>query len=111
MTDVKRIRDGFHHGMIRCRIRGVWFFAVHFHPSNYQRRIEEAGLLQAEIAKLPDTEPQIVLLGDFNGFSPADRKLYDAEPRLTQFFKMLDARDQALNLNAGRSITVGLKRF
>ena len=101
MTDVKRIRDGFHHGIIRCRIRGVWFFALHFHPSNFQRRIEEAALLKAEIAKLPDSEPQIVLLGDFNGFSPADRKVYDAEPRLTQFFKQLDTRDKALNLNEG----------
>ncbi len=102
MTDVKRIQDGFHHGMIRCRIRGIWFFAIHFHPSNYQRRIEEASLLQAEIAKLPDSDPQVVLFGDFNGFSPADSQVYDAEPRLTKFFKMLDTRDQALNLNAGR---------
>lgn len=100
MTDVKRIQEGFHHGMIRCRIRGVWFFALHFHPSNYQRRIEEAALLKAQIDQLPDPEPRVVLLGDFNGLSPVDHSIYEADPKLTKFFQMLDNRDQALNLKA-----------
>ncbi len=102
ITDVQRIREGMHHGLLRCRIRGLWFYVIHFHPSNFVRRIEEAAILQADIAGLPDTDPQIVLAGDFNGFSPADRGRYDADDKLVKFFQMLDLRDTARNLNAGR---------
>ncbi len=109
ITDVKRIREGMHHGLLRCRIRGVWFYVIHFHPSNFERRIEEASVLQADIATLPDSDPPIVLAGDFNGFSPADRGRYDADLKLIEFFKMLDKRDQAKNLNAGRLDYGGLE--
>jgi gluconolactonase len=102
ITDVRRIREGMHHGLLRCRIRGLWFYVIHFHPSNFARRIEEAAILQADIAALPDTDPQIVLAGDFNGFSPADRERYDADEKLVEFFQMLDLRDTARNLNGGR---------
>ena len=104
--NVKRIREGFHHGLLRCQIEGVWIFVIHFHPFNYARRIEEAALLADEIAALPasphDAAPRIVLAGDFNGFSPADKPTYDADPRLEAFFTRLDAKNpQARNLNNG----------
>ena len=102
ITDIKRIREGMHHGLLRCRIRGVWFYVIHFHPSDYSRRVEEASLLKADIESLRDTDPMIVLAGDFNGFSPADRDAYDRDDQLVPFFKMLDERDKAKNLNAGR---------
>jgi len=102
ITDVKRIREGMHHGLLRCRIRGVWFYVIHFHPSDFARRIEEAGHLKADIESLPDTDPQIVLAGDFNGFSPLDREHYATDDRLVPFFEMLDRRDRAKNLNDGR---------
>ncbi len=44
--DVKLIRQGFHHGLLRCRIQGVWLYVIHFHPSNFQFRIDEAGMLE-----------------------------------------------------------------
>jgi endonuclease/exonuclease/phosphatase family metal-dependent hydrolase len=102
VTDVKRIREGMHHGLMRCRIRDIWFYVIHFHPSDFSRRIEEAGHLQADIQSLPEQNPRIVLAGDFNGFSPADRAKYDADPQLVEFFEMLDRRDKGNNLNAGR---------
>ena len=46
ISDVKRIREGFHHGLLRCRIQGIWFYVIHFHPSNFQWRIDEAALLK-----------------------------------------------------------------
>lgn len=102
ITDVKRIMDGMHHGLLRCRIRGIWFYVIHMHPSDYARRIDEVRILQRDIRGLPEKEPRIVLAGDFNGFSPADRFHYDADEKLVEFFEMLDGRDKARNLNAGR---------
>lgn len=102
ITDVKRILAGMHHGLLRCRIRGVWFYVIHFHPSNFQRRIEEVAVLQEDIQTLPDPSPRIVLAGDFNGFSPVDRERYDSDRQLHEFFAMLDRRDTAKNLNEGR---------
>jgi gluconolactonase len=103
IADVKRIRDGMHHGLLRCRIQGIWFYVIHFHPSNFERRIEEARLLQEDVKSLPELNPKIVLAGDFNGFSPADKPQYDSDPKLVPFFQMLDQRDKgAKNLNNGR---------
>jgi gluconolactonase len=102
ITDVKRILDAMHHGLLRCRIRGVWFYVVHFHPSNYARRVEEVAVLADDIRSLPDDDPQIVLAGDFNGFSPIDRASYEMGSELVDFFEMLDTRDGAMNLNNGR---------
>ena len=103
ISDVKRIRQSMHHGLMRCRIAGIWFYVVHFHPSNFARRIEEAQVLADDIKTLPDAEPRIVLAGDFNGFSPADRQFYENDKELVPFFEMLDQRDRgARNLNDGR---------
>lgn len=103
ISDVERLRDGFHHGLLRGRIQGIWFYVIHFHPSNFSRRIVEAGLLEADVKSLPDPSPAIVLAGDFNGFSPADKAHYDQDAELIRFFERLDQRDSnARNLNAGR---------
>ena len=52
INDVKRIRQGFHHGLLRCRIQGIWIYVIHFHPSNFQWRIDEAALLKQEPVKV-----------------------------------------------------------
>lgn len=110
ISDVKRIRNGMHHGLLRCRIRNIWFYVIHFHPSNFARRIEEAALLKADVESLPQENPLIVLAGDFNGFSPADRAQYDADMELVPFFRMLDQRDpKSRNLNQGRIDYGGLE--
>jgi gluconolactonase len=103
ISDVKLLREGFHHGLLRCRIAGIWIYVIHFHPSNFARRIEEAALLQADIRSLNEASPRIILAGDFNGFSPVDRPHYDSDPLLVPFFRRLDERSrEARNLNEGR---------
>lgn len=103
ITDVKRIREGMHHGLLRCRTAGLWIFVIHFHPSNFAHRITEASILKDEIAALGEEQPRVILAGDFNGFSPADRAHYDADLELVPFFRMLDERSpQGRNLNDGR---------
>lgn len=103
ITDVKRIREGFHHGLLRCRIQGIWFYVIHFHPSNFQWRIDEAALLKKDVESLSEENPKVVLAGDFNGFSPSDKSQYDSDPQLVPFFQGLDQKNSgARNLNEGR---------
>ena len=103
ISHVRRIREGFHHGLLRCQIQNTWFYVIHFHPSNYRKRIEEAALLKQDIMSLSENSPRIVLAGDFNGFSPADKYHYDAEAGLIPFFEWLDSKKtSARNLNHGK---------
>ncbi len=108
--DVVRIREGFHHGLLRCRIEGLWIYVIHFHPSNYDHRSREAARLAKYIASLPGAAPQILLAGDFNGPSPLDRVHYTQDTQLIPFFTRLDEENpQARNLNAGRLDYGGLQ--
>lgn len=112
ITEIARIQDGLHHGLLRGKTRGIYFYVIHFHPSNFERRIEEAGHLLKDIAQLPDRDACIVLIGDFNGFSPDDRFFYEREPAIEPFFAMLDKRHSgAKNLNAGRLDYGGIERI
>jgi endonuclease/exonuclease/phosphatase family metal-dependent hydrolase len=75
---------------------------VHFHPSNYKKRIEEAGLLKQDIMSLPGESPRVLLAGDFNAFSPEDAYQYEKNRKLISFFEQLDAtKSSARNLNHG----------
>ena len=102
ISHVRRIQEGFHHGLLRCQIRDVWFYVVHFHPSNYKKRAEEAGLLKQDIMSLPGESPRVLLAGDFNAFSPEDEYHYGKNTKLISFFERLDsAKSSARNLNHG----------
>jgi endonuclease/exonuclease/phosphatase family metal-dependent hydrolase len=107
---VARLREGFHHGLLRAETAGLTLYVIHFHPSHFERRVEEARLLLADVAALPADAPPVVLLGDFNGFAPDDRAHYAGDPALEPFFAMLDQRDapQARNLNQGQLDYQGL---
>lgn len=102
ISHVRRIQEGFHHGLLRCQIRDVWFYVVHFHPSNYKKRAEEAGLLKQDIMSLPGESPRVLLAGDFNAFSPEDEYHYGKNTKLISFLERLDsAKSSARNLNHG----------
>jgi len=110
IEDVARLRDGFHHGLLRGRVRGVYIYVIHFHPSNWEHRIREAAWLAQNVATLPADDRRVILAGDFNGFSPADRTHYEKSSTLIPFFEMLDQRDpRAKNLHAGRIDYGGLQ--
>jgi len=88
--DVRRVVPGFHHGVIRCRTAGITFYVVHLSPHDSRVRQEEAaritrGITSADgsgddvLVGVIDTmaagEP-VIVLGDFNSFSPDDRAYY-----------------------------------
>ena len=56
ITDIARLREGFHHGLLRCKTNGLVVYVIHFHPSNWEVRIREAKLLLADVANLPAEE-------------------------------------------------------
>ncbi|MCA9247634.1 MAG: endonuclease/exonuclease/phosphatase family protein, partial [Planctomycetales bacterium] len=100
ITDVQRMLDGYHHGLMRCQSHGIYFYVVHLHPSNWEFRLREVDLLLNDIAGLP-AGAKFLLVGDFNTFSPRDKSVYDAIPTIVPFFKRLDAQTQGVNLCNG----------
>lgn len=100
LEDVQKTVEGFHHGLIRARIKNVYFYCIHLHPSNWEVRKREIHLILEDIKGLPKNA-DVVLAGDFNTFSPHDRAFY-SHGKLEPFFVMLDERDDALNLRDGQ---------
>ena len=100
IEDVQRFREGFHHGQLRARIKGIYFYVIHLHPSNWKTREREADLILADIASLPK-DSKVMLVGDFNTFSTADRKYY-AHGKLESFFSKRDGNGKEKNLRGGK---------
>ena len=91
ITDVRRTFEGFHHGLIRCQSHGVYFYVIHLHPGHWEIRLKEIDLLLKDLATLPG-DAKALMVGDFNTFSPRDKKVYDASENMVPFFRRLDKR-------------------
>ncbi|MGI9239336.1 MAG: endonuclease/exonuclease/phosphatase family protein, partial [Verrucomicrobiales bacterium] len=110
ITQVARILEGFHHGLLRCQTGGLTIYVIHFHPSDWEARIREARLLLADVASLPPAaQENVVFIGDFNGFSPNEKEHLEHAGELVRFFKGLDDRNDGKNLNGGRLDYEGIK--
>ena len=75
IEDVQKILEGFHHGLMRVRIKGVYYYVIHLPPSNWETRIREIQLILEDISNLPEGS-SVILAGDFNTFSPVDSNYY-----------------------------------
>ena len=100
IEDVKKMREGFHHGLLRARIHGIYFYVIHLHPSNHETRKKEVALVLNDIEQL-SAGSEVILAGDFNTFSPLD-SVYYAHGRLESFFSERDKKYNERNLNNGR---------
>lgn len=100
INDVQRIFEGFHHGMLRVQIKGIYIYNIHLHPSNWKTRMQEIDLVWEDIKGLP-SEAGIVLAGDFNALSRSDSLFYSKE-NLEQFFQQRDKEFNENNLNCGK---------
>ena len=111
ITDVRRVVPGFHHGVIRCRAAGIIFYVVHLSPHDRSVRQTEADRITRGVASadasddgdlvgVMDTmtagEP-VIVLGDFNSFSPDD-KAYYATTRLGETARKGDRERGLRNL-------------
>jgi len=100
IEDVKITKDGFHHGLLRVRIKQIYFYVIHLHPSNWEIRKTEIKKILENIEELPPGS-EIVLAGDFNTFSPLD-SIYYSHGRLEPFFHDRDSLYNEKNLNKGK---------
>ena len=100
IEDIQRIREGFHHGLIRVRIRGIYIYIVHLHPSNWETRLFEINQIIQDVEALPQNA-KVILAGDFNTFSPLD-SVYYSHGRLEPFFNDRDSLYEEKNLNNGK---------
>ena len=73
---IERIFDGMHHGALHCKSNDIDIFVIHFSPSSYKKRREEAEIILDKIATVAKSNPNYVVMGDFNAHSPFDADLY-----------------------------------
>ena len=100
IEDIKIIKEGFHHGLLRVRIEQIYFYVIHLHPSNWEIRKNEINQILRNIDELPPGS-QVVLAGDFNTFSPLD-SIYYSHGRLEPFFNERDVLYDEKNLDKGK---------
>lgn len=110
ITEAQRVLRGFHHGLIRARTAGIVFYVVHTSPSDSAVRQREAANI---VDGLPATDAEaalpgataslaagpVIVLGDFNALSPADRDHYAAIDLLAEA-RERQARLKTRNLDA-----------
>lgn len=99
IEDIQRTLEGFHHGLLRVRIQGIYFYVIHLHPSNFKMRMKEADLILEDVKTLPENS-NVVLAGDFNALSIAD-SIYYIGGNLGEFFYERDQTKEENNLNKG----------
>jgi len=81
----EKIIEGMHHGALHCKTGGIDVFIIHFSPSSYIKRREEAVIILEKLEKVRKETGQYIVLGDFNAQSPIDADLYDSKgPLLTK---------------------------
>lgn len=100
IQDVQRITEGFHHGLIRAKVNGIYFYTIHLHPSNWVFRNKEIDLILSDMQGLP-SQSDIILAGDFNTFSAYDSSFY-SHKLLEPFFSQRDQEYEEHNLNNGQ---------
>jgi exodeoxyribonuclease-3 len=100
IEDIQRIREGFHHGLMRVRIKDIYVYVIHLHPSNWEFRKAEIKRILQNIKELPP-DSKVILAGDFNTFSPLD-SMYYTHGRLELFFNERDLLYEEKNLNNGK---------
>lgn len=84
---IEKIRDEMHHGALHCKTGGIDIFVVHFSPSSYKKRREEAKVILQKLQKVADTNSKYLVMGDFNALSPFDADLYKNEILLSRYRK------------------------
>ncbi len=109
---IERTIEGLHHGCLHVRVADVHVFIVHLSPFRWTTRTTEADILLAKIRPLLAQDADVLVLGDFNALSPADRAILAAQPSLLQ--KALDsdaAHDHVENLRDGSFDFSVMQRF
>ncbi|MBR6058333.1 MAG: carbohydrate binding domain-containing protein [Victivallales bacterium] len=66
-----------HHGYVIAKIHGVYFMSIHTSPFDFKRRIHETAIYARRIKPLLDAGEKLIMMGDFNNYSPLDKERFD----------------------------------
>tara|TARA_R110000850_G_scaffold275323_2_gene414581 strand:- start:169 stop:1035 length:867 start_codon:yes stop_codon:yes gene_type:complete len=69
-------------GTLHCKAAGIHFFVVHFDPHNYLNRQKEVAAVAAAVQPLLAAGEKVIILGDFNAHSIADKTFLDGQTAL-----------------------------
>ena len=100
IADVERLVEGYHHGVLHGRTAGIDFLVVHLSPHEFGVRKTEAERIADRVRELTSYGREVIVLGDFNSLSPADRPHYEANGML-DFHRGRVESAADLNLNGG----------
>lgn len=75
----ERFTEGMHHGLIYCSIDGIDIIATHLWPRFDEKILDEVSLVKNRVSESYQQGRQVILLGDFNAFSPEDDLFIDQE--------------------------------
>ncbi len=79
---VERITEGFHHGLLHCRVDGIDVFVTHFYPGKEnERRMKEMAAVLERVQQAIDAGRPCLVMGDLNALSPQDAKLFGETAR------------------------------
>ena len=54
---LKKVMDGYHHGMLSCKTGGIQIYNIHFHPGHWEIRHREVDLLLKTLQSHVSDEP------------------------------------------------------
>jgi len=87
-------------GTLHCNVGDIHFFVVHFDPRNYLNRQKEANAVAEVVAPLIRSGEQVVVLGDFNAHSPADKEVMSSRAELlAKWREREDGRHRSFDAN------------
>ncbi|MFV0465904.1 MAG: endonuclease/exonuclease/phosphatase family protein [Lachnospiraceae bacterium] len=105
ITLVKKLRFGFHHGVLHVRIQGLNFYIVHFSPLSSVKRTKEAHrLIQYIHRQSSDPADPSIILGDFNSHSFTDAVRLE-QLQLADTFDAKNLMDGKISFEAIRTLT------
>ncbi len=73
------LTDGMHHGLIYCNIKGIDIIATHLWPSFDEKILDEVNIVKRRVEESMEKNDPVIVLGDFNAFSPEDDQYIDQE--------------------------------
>ena len=112
ITIIEKRRKDMHHGYLHARTAGIEVFVIHLSPFKYKHRQKEADIILAKTKKLIKQGKPVVILGDFNAYSPNDKSVLDADTNLLKSRRASDKRySHVTNLNNNKIDYTVIQKF
>ncbi len=100
---VERHLEGMHHGVLHARTMGIDCFVVHLSPFRFEHRQREAAMILQRVKEAESAGRPVLVLGDFNAFSPLDRSEHEKDEASLERMRASDLKhDHIENLNQGQ---------